>query len=52
MYFWHQYKHFNYRIGTLREQFTFSNVKLVRNDLPQITPKTLSEAELDIIEEN
>jgi hypothetical protein len=52
LYFWHQYKHFNYRIGTLRKEFTFSTMKLVRNDLPQMTPKTLAEAKLDSLKEN
>jgi len=49
LYFKHRYKAFNYRIGKLTEYFQFANVKVVLQDLCEMTPKVLSDVELDAI---
>jgi len=49
LYFKHRYKRFNHRIGKLTEYFAFSDVKVVLNDLYAMTPKMLSDVELDAI---
>ena len=49
LYFKHRYKVFNYRIGKLTEYFQFANVKVVLQDLCEMTPKVLSDVELDAI---
>jgi hypothetical protein len=49
LYFKHRYKAFNYRIGKLTEYFQFANVKVVLQDLCEMTPKVLSEVELEAI---
>jgi hypothetical protein len=47
LYFKHRYQPFNYRIGKLTEYFQFPNVKVVLQDLCEMTPKMLSDVELD-----
>ncbi|MDB9513881.1 GIY-YIG nuclease family protein [Kamptonema animale CS-326] len=42
LYFKHRYKAFNYRIGKLTEYFQFTNVKLILNDLYEMTPNMVS----------
>jgi hypothetical protein len=49
LYFKHRYKAFNYRIGTLTEYFAFPFVKAVLQDLCEMTPKMLSDVELDVL---
>jgi hypothetical protein len=50
LYFKHRYKAFNYRIGKLTEYFQFPNVKVVLQDLCEMTPKMLGDVvEVDAI---
>ena len=51
LYFKHRYKEFNYRIGKLTEYYRFKDADAVLNDLCSMQPKTLSEAELKILQD-
>ena len=50
LYFKHRYNDFNYRIGKLTEYFKFNDLELVLRDLHQMKPKTLTQAEVAILE--
>ncbi len=54
-YFKHRYKQFNHKIGNLTEYYKFDSTedaKAVLQDLRQMKPKVLSQAEADIIANN
>ncbi|BAY78260.1 hypothetical protein NIES25_47310 [Nostoc linckia NIES-25] len=53
-YFKHRYQEFNYPIGSLTEYYKFNvgDIKIVLSDLQQMLPKVLSQAEIDILDEN
>ncbi|HEY9801537.1 MAG TPA: GIY-YIG nuclease family protein [Leptolyngbyaceae cyanobacterium] len=54
LYFKHRYQEFNHPIGSLTEYFKFSaeDMGIILSDLERMQPKTLSELEMAIIEEN
>jgi hypothetical protein len=54
LYFKHRYRDFNYKIGSLTEYYKFNTEDTlnVLHDLQQMQPKSLSQVEIDILEEN
>ncbi|MBD1836647.1 GIY-YIG nuclease family protein [Coleofasciculus sp. FACHB-501] len=50
-YFKYRYQELNYPIGTLTEYFKFTNVDPVLEDLNQMAPKILTQAEIDILQD-
>ncbi|OUL25500.1 hypothetical protein BV372_27910 [Nostoc sp. T09] len=54
LYFKHRYQEFNYPIGSLTEYYKFDTkeIKIVLSDLEQMQPKSLSQVEIDILQEN
>ena len=50
-YFKYRYQRFNYPIGTLTEYFKFTDVDSVFEDLNQMAPKILTQAEIDILQD-
>lgn len=49
LYFKHRYKDSNYKIGTLTEYFKFDDVSSVLDDLRQMEPKVLNQADIAIL---
>ena len=52
LYFKHRYKEFNHPIGCLTEYYKFDDVKPILRDLRRMKPKTLTHAEINILEGN
>ncbi|QLE59746.1 GIY-YIG nuclease family protein [Nostoc sp. TCL26-01] len=54
LYFKHRYKKFNYPIGSLTEYYKFNadDAEIAMRDLQQMSPKLLSEVEIDVLKED
>lgn len=50
-YFKYRYKEFNYPIGKLTEYFRFPDIDLVLADLNRMSPKQLTQKEIDILQD-